>query len=369
MWDIETIILASGEGTRLRPFSLDRPKGLLPICNRPLLARLLSQLNECGFRRATVALPPCGDDVRMMAAACAPPGFDLVLDCPDFPSPGSALTVRRIMGSGTSTPMVIYGDSLLSADFAGMARFHMTARANGAEATLLYHRPHDLMLGDLMSRTYHGILSIDENNRVTRFVEKPLRSEIRPGFDLANAAVFLCERSLLERAEFLSAIDFSFDIFEPAVNISKLAIFGTDIGTGFRFDIGSVERWSAFNLKMLNGELPGRLPGREVSPGFHAGEACEYALADIRSPVLLGKEVVIGRDVQVGPNAVIGDGCWLADGAFVRESILMENCRIGMRAWIDRAAIGPSCWVGNGVRLSGFTALGAFSALQPGQWP
>lgn len=369
MLDIQVVILAAGKATRLRPLSVDRPKTLCPVCNVPLLSRLLTQLQSAGIDKAVVSLPTIGEDTPHVALSAAPPGFNLEVFLPGKSFDGTVPQVRHLLDPGASSVLVIYGDSLLSVDFNEIMTFHNTTRARGGLATVLYHRPADLRLAEKDGRTYHGVMSINEKGRVNRFVEKPVVEEIKPGFDLANAAVFICERALLEQSHFTGAKDFSFDIFQPAVNKEIAPIYACSIGDGFRFDVGGIGRFFDANIKVLRRELRGFIPGKEEGPGFWRGENTNSNSAAITPPVLLGNGVQVGQNVELGPDVVIGDACRIDDGAVIRRAVIMENCRIGTSALIDLCILGPNSKVVNNAALPPYTLMGPYAAIGAEDWP
>ena len=367
--ETQVIILAGGLGTRLYPLSVERPKALLPVCNLSLLGRLLVQLEAAGFRQAVLTLPAAPPTVHERARAAAPPGFSLVIVSATGPFRGQVPAVREELAPGAEAVLVIYGDSLVSLDFGGLLRAHVNNRAKGGKATIVHHRPEDLRVAEKDGRTYHGVMSVNEQGLVTRFVEKPRVEEISPGFDVANAAVFVCERALLEHPAFRGASDFSYHVFELAAKTHNVPLYGFDVGAGFRYDLGSVERFFDANLKLLRGELPGPLPGEERQPGVWAGEGTTYEGVHITSPVLLGKGVRLGRGTRVGPDAVIGDRCEVGDGATLRRAVLLENCRVGGGLCLDTCVLGPSVLLAKDVRLPPYTVLGAYAVAGADNWP
>ena len=366
---IQVVILARGEGSRLRPFTLTRPKALCPVCNVPVLSRLLRQLQAHGFTSATVALPLLSDEVWQEARATFP--FDLRVDSrpSGHASKGSIPAVLDCLDPQALRVLVIYGDSLLRADLAGLVELHQTFRQHGGAATLLYHRPADRFTPERDGRTYHGILSLAADGRVTRFVEKPPVSELHPGFDLANAAVFVVERSVLEDSARAGATDFSRHLFEPAVREGRFPIYGAAIGDGYRHDVGSVARLLEANAKVLAGEWAAELPGEPVAPGIWQGRGCSLAEATLTPPVLLGDEVKLGPMCRVGPGVVLGNGCEVGSGAVLRNAVLLQDCKVGERARVESSVLGARCQIGSAVRLPPYSALGDFTFVLGDGWP
>jgi mannose-1-phosphate guanylyltransferase/phosphomannomutase len=368
MDNLNVVILSAGMGFRLYPFTLHRPKALCTVANVSLLKRLLSQLQAAGFVRSAIALPPTAVAVQDLAMAAAPPGFELETVFAKTSADAKVSLVRRAIGASLSPVLVIYGDSLLSVDFRELVARHERNRAKGCLATILYHRPSDLRVPEKSGRTYHGVMSVKEDGRVTRFVEKPKVEEISPGFDLANAAVFVMHRELLDRPELQEARDFSFDVFERATE-QGWPLFACDIGRGFRFDVGGIARWYELNLKVIRKEIGAPVPGREISPRIWVGDETDRVSASLEAPVLLGDKVRVGAGARLGPEIVVGNCCRIGEGAAVRRSVIMEDCSIGVGSEIDHCLIGAHCNIADGIILAPFTVLGAYTVVGNDAWP
>jgi NDP-sugar pyrophosphorylase family protein len=365
---IQVVILSAGTGYRLTPYSIGRPKVLCPVCNSPLLVRLLVQLNAAGIRGAVLALPPMPIEIQDAAKAMAPAGFHLRLFFPDRKTNNKVAIVRSLMKSSTSSVLVIYGDSLLSVDFRALIRFHNRAKKLGGVATILYHRPFDTRVPEKDNRTHHGIMSVSTRGIVTRFIEKPKVSQIGPGFDLANAAVFICERSFLEQPEFRKAQDFSFDIFQPAI-LRQMPVHGFDIGAGFRFDVGSISRLYEANIKSIRRELEPPLLSREVNGRIWIGQNSTCKLTQLNPPVLLGNNVTIHNSARIGPDVVIGDGTVINQGVTMCRSLLMKACLVKRDVSLDYCILGDNCIINDALTLPRFTVIGPDSVLGGGDWP
>jgi NDP-sugar pyrophosphorylase family protein len=368
MHDMQVIILAGGSGTRLLPLTLERPKALLPICNVSVLGRIIAQLHAAGLFKAVVSMEAPSPRVSELVQEASSPGFDLVLRTLEGPFRGQVPAVRQLMDPTAQRVLVIFGDSLLSADFAGLVAQHTAAHDRGGEATIAYHRPDDLKWAENAGRTYHGVMSVGPDQNVTQFVEKPLVKEIREGFDLANAAIFVCERNLLDRPEFETARNFSYDIFEPAVKRHDRTLYGFDIGRGWRYDIGSVARLFHANLAVLGQKLaaplPGVLRGDRIWCSGGSSVPCR-----LNPPVLIGQGVHIEESAQIGPQVVLGDNCRVDKGAIVKDSVLMEGCHVGARAMLEGCLLGPHSRVGIGAILPPQSVLGAFDCVGQSDWP
>ncbi len=358
------VILGAGKATRLRPLSLQTPKPLVTVGNVTLLEIFGHLLHRADIAQATVVLPAWFDEDLDREGLRARTGvtFEARLSRPGIR--GSLEAALLGAPEGPEPLLVIYGDSLLSVDLAALLQAHERTRAEGGVATLLLHRPADLRQSEAAGRTYHGVLSVEAGGLVTKFVEKPLLEDIEADA-WANAAVFLCERQVVEEVAAAGGCDFSRDLFEKALATGRHRLYGTAIGGGFRIDLGTVERLLEANLRCVRGEII--VPGvaAEVAPGVRApGDGFDRALLErIEPPVVLGPGVTIGPGSRLGPDVVLGAHAVLGEGVRVQRSLVGPGCLVGAGCRLDGVLLGEFSTLGPGSTLARGTALGPFSRL------
>lgn len=225
LWTIKALLLAAGEGTRLRPLTLTQPKPMVPVGGRPILEHLIALLRD--HRIVDVAI-----NLHYKPRAIV----DHFGDGQDFGVRitysheerllGSAGAAKRLAPSLDETFVVIYGDVLCALDLDDLVDLH---RSRSAEATLALYEVSD------PSRC--GIVQTAPDGRVLRFVEKP-------AFDmgnLANAGVYVLEPSVLDRVPAEQPWDFGHDLF-PALLRAGRPVYGR-VASGYVLDIGSMERY------------------------------------------------------------------------------------------------------------------------------
>ena len=156
---MKAIVLAGGEGTRLRPLTRATPKPLLPIANRPFLEHQLSWLAGHGVTEVVLSLGYKSDAFAGRVFS------DLPLQLATEPEPlGTAGAIRFAAEAGgvTSRFLVCNGDVLTDLDVSALVRFH---EEREAEATIALTRVED--------PSAFGVVPTDDEGRVLRFVEKP----------------------------------------------------------------------------------------------------------------------------------------------------------------------------------------------------
>jgi mannose-1-phosphate guanylyltransferase/phosphomannomutase len=230
------MILAAGEGRRLRPLTEHTPKPMLPVAGRPLLEHIIIHLHKCGVNDLAINLYHLPMAVIDYFGDGSRWGVHLrysVEEC----LLGSAGGVKRIQDFFNETFVVFYGDLLTQADLRPMIDLHRRA---GVLATLaLYYVP------DPWNR---GIVQLDEAQYIARFVEKPPRDQVFS--NLANAGIYVLEPQVLDRIPAEQTYDFGNDVF-PNLLAEGTKIAGYVLQDRL-IDIGLPEKYEEANQLMLN---------------------------------------------------------------------------------------------------------------------
>lgn len=182
---MKAMLLAAGEGSRLRPLTDEVPKPMVPIAGRPILEHNVRLLARHGVRDITINLHHKGDVIRRHFGDGAAWGVSIrYVEEPSLL--GTAGGVKNALRDVDGTFLVAYGDNLSTIDLTRMLRAH---RERGAAATMaLFHREHVLA---------SGIVGLDEQDRVTRFLEKPKPDQVFSHW--VNAGYLALEPSVLAR--------------------------------------------------------------------------------------------------------------------------------------------------------------------------
>jgi NDP-sugar pyrophosphorylase family protein len=315
------IVLAGGEGTRLRPLTWTTPKPLLPIVNRPFLEHQLSWLAGHGVTEVVLSLGYRSD-------AFAGRSFsDLALQVAAEPEPlGTAGAIRFAAEAGgvTSRFLVCNGDVLTDLDVSALVRFH---EEREAEATIALTR-----VGDPSA---FGVVPTDDDGRVLRFVEKPPPGEAPT--DWINAGTYVLEPSVLDDIPSGRAVSIERETFPGLLaRAGKLyalpsSAYWLDIGTPAKYLEANADRLSRRGGASLIG------PGTTVSPG---------AVVD---------------------GSVLGAGVVVESGAKVLRSVLFDGARVGAGAEVTDSVLAAGAVVEAGAAVSGITIVGPGAVVPPGE--
>ncbi len=299
---MKAMILAAGEGTRLRPLTLTLPKPMVPIVGVPLLARTLAWLSEQGMTECAINLFHRPQSIPDTFG----PEFQGVRLHYFFEDTlrGTAGGVKAAAALLRDAPFfVIYGDNLIHADLGCLWDFH---RSHGGTGTVaLFEHPNP---------TAAGIVGLDDAGRITRFVEKPPPDQIFSRW--ANAGVYVLDPTVLDAIPENEPSDFGRDIFPRLLDEGQV-LHGTPLG-GYLQDTGTPQSYRQANWDCLAGRAGVTFadPQLWVDPAAQVGHNVSFVGRNI-----VGAGVTIG-DRAIVAESILWDGAQVAPGGRIRDTIL-----------------------------------------------
>jgi NDP-sugar pyrophosphorylase family protein len=339
----QAVILAGGQGTRLRPLTLARAKPVVPLLNRPFLAYQLALLAQHGV--ADVLLS-CQYRVEDLKSALGEASLGVRLRYVVEPAPlGTGGGVRNAADLAAGLVFVLNGDVLTDADLTAMLDHH---EARGARVTIALARVAD-------PRQY-GLVETAASGRIERFREKPGADEPITT-DTINAGIYLIDAALLHRMPAGRAVSIEREFF-PAVIADGVPCYGWTL-SGYWRDIGSPAAYREAQMDLLDGRVrtPLRPAGNHRDGVWIEAEATIVPGAVLRSPAVLGAGVHLEAGARVGPHAVLGAGTRVGPGASVEGSVLWEDVVVEAGAALAGCVVGPGARIGAGARLAAGTVV------------
>ena len=323
----QAVILAGGQGTRLRPLTLARAKPVVPLLNRPFLAYQLSLLRHHGVSDVILSCSYRVDDVEQALGDGRELGVRLRYVIEEEPL-GTGGGVRNAADLAAGTVFVLNGDVLTDADLTAMRRFH---EARGSRTTIY--------LAPVPDPRAYGLVETDAEGRLERFREKPGPDEVITT-NLINAGIYLIDAALLQRIPPDRPVSIEREFF-PALIADGVPCFGWSPPTYWR-DIGNPAAYREAQLDLLHERVrTPLLPPGEPRDGSWIGPGTTIAPgARVIAPSLIGASVTLGEGCQIGPLTVIGDHCTIAPGARIEASVLWERVQVGENADIRDSVIG-----------------------------
>lgn len=332
----EAVILAAGEGTRLRPLTYRRPKVLIHIVNKPFLEHQLQLLKDIGIRRVVLIVGYMREALEEWLL-----GKSLGIEVEtriqrEAKGTGDAINTAR--GAVGGPFLALNGDVLLDRD--SLARMvHATCTS---VAAIHVKNPQD-----------YGVFKV-EGGYVAKVVEKAEK----PPSNLANVGSYVFEADIFDRI----------DRTPPNPKRNEIEITDTlqsIIDDGFPVRCHEVQEWHELGKPWDVVTLNERLLGRTT----HFVHPKSEILGRIDSNVSVGNGTFIGPDVEVLGPSVLGEGCRIDDGAVVgpfcsigdrstlsgcrvEGSIVMEDCEVLSGARVGHSVLAPKVSVGRGASIN-----------------
>lgn len=333
---MKAVVMAGGEGTRLRPLTCSRPKPMVPVAGRPVMEHILLLLREHDLREVIATLQYQPNAITSFFGDGADLGIRLTYSVEQEPL-GTAGSVRQVAADLTEPFLVISGDALTDIDLRALIRFH---KEKGALVTMALAR--------VESPLEYGVVITDAAGRIQRFLEKPGWGEVFS--DTVNTGIYVIDPTVLALMAPNRPYDWSKEIF-PRLLAEGAPLYGW-VMDGYWCDIGNLDQYVTANQDALTGKVRLSIPGEEVAPGLWVGPGATIDPSVKRTgPVVIGANAVIKRHVAFGDWAVVGDGCHLDAGASFKRSIVLPHSYVGRGCEVRGAVIGQSSALQAGNRL------------------
>jgi len=356
---LKAVILAGGEATRLRPLTVNTPKAMVPVLNRPFLEHVICHLKEHQVTDIILALGKLASPIEDYFGSGNRSGIRLKYTVEDTPL-GTAGAVRRASDYLDETFAVLNGDIFTDLNLKEMASFH---RGKKALATIA--------LTPVDDPTAYGLIETAPDGKVTSFLEKPGPDEITT--NLVNAGTYIIEPEALNFIPPETNFSFERQLFPWLLEQGK-PVYAYP-SSAYWIDIGTPENYLKLNRDMLQGKSSRYPPPppQEVT----TDKSCTVnPSAQITGPVLVGDGSTIEAGARLIGPVVIGPGCTVGEGATIEDSLLWNGVSIGQEAEVRHSIIGSNCRLNDGSQVTGSVlgdsvTLASGYKLKPGSrlWP
>jgi mannose-1-phosphate guanylyltransferase / phosphomannomutase len=340
---MKAVVMAGGEGTRLRPLTSNQPKPMVPIVGKPCIEHILELSRRHGIEDVIVTVAFLPQAIRSYFGDGESLGLNVEYSVEESPL-GTAGSVRLASGRLDDTFLVISGDALCDFDLTKVIDFHREKEAAVTIALKSVENPLEF-----------GIVVTDSEGRVERFLEKPSWSQVFS--DTINTGVYVLEPEVLEHVPDDCPYDFSKELFPLLLEMGR-PVYGY-VAEGYWQDIGNLTQYRQANFDALDGRVRLEVPGVRLRGNVWLGEGVEIDDFDrIEAPAYVGNYCRISADATVGPYSVLGTGVTLRDRARTVASVIDASTHVGRSALIENAIIGRSCDIRSHVRIHEDVAVG-----------
>lgn len=325
----KAVIMAGGEGTRLRPLTCNRSKPMVPVINKPVIEHTINLLKRHGIRDIAISLFYLPENVQNYFGDGSEWNVSITYSLEETPL-GTAGGVKKAVGDSADTIIVLSGDGIIDFNITDILDFHRRRQSSCTIALKRVSKPTD-----------YGIVITADDGRIERFLEKPSWSEVFS--DTANTGLYVLESSIIhELVPPGVRFDFSMDLF-PILQEKSIPLYGY-IVDGYWCDIGTLATYADVHRDILGGLVKIDFPGKKIASDIWAGRDCEiHPTAIIRGPVFIGDFVKIKEGAELSEFSAIGDNCIIEEEASIRKSIILHNTIIGPKCELRGAVIGKRC--------------------------
>ncbi len=322
---MKAVIMAGGEGTRLRPLTSLRPKPMVPIVNQPVMEHILGLIKHHGITDVVATLAFMPQVIEDYFGDGEEWGISLSYAHEETPL-GTAGSVKNAESLLAGEPfVVISGDALTDIDLSEVIEFH---RAKGAAVTIA--------LKSVPDPLEFGVVITDEDGKIERFLEKPSWGQVFS--DTINTGIYVLEPEVLEHIPHDRAFDFSSELF-PLLMEKGYPLYGCVVD-GYWCDVGSFESYMQVHRDILDGKAKVFVPGVRTRPNVWIDEGAEiHPDSVIGDKVVIGPNVTVRAGARVGDYTVLADNCVIGNDATVSHSILWNDCFVGKHASVAGAVL------------------------------
>jgi mannose-1-phosphate guanylyltransferase len=361
---MQALILVGGEGTRLRPLTLTRPKPALRLVDRPHVRFMLDWAGRHGVVEVVLA---CGFGTDALRSALGQsPGEVPRIHYMEEPEPlGTAGPIRLAADRGLLADrfLALNGDLLTDLDLSALIELH---EARDAVATLGLYPVDD--------PTHYGLVRRAPDGEVSGFLEKPDPAAIDT--DEVNAGTYVLERSVIDLIPPGRAVSIEREVFPRLVGEG---LFGKRLD-GYWMDIGTPERYLKASWDILERRVVTDAGARLDGDGLLVEETAEVDPAATVTPAALVEGgCAVGPGAVVGARAVLGGGTTVGAAAEVSSSVLDDGCSVGPGAAVEgsilaarvevgsEARVGSGAVIGEGARIGAGVEVGEEARIPPGE--
>ena len=337
---MKAIILAAGQGTRLRPLTYDMPKPMIPVLGRPVMDYLVRHLASHGVTDIMVNVSHLGYRIEQYFGDGSRHGVNIGYSFEGHlengevvPAPvGSAGALRKIQDFGgfiDDTLVVVCGDAIIDLDVSAALAEH---RARGALASVIAKEvPWEAVPS-------YGVIEADASGRIVSFQEKPRREDARSNW--ASTGIYILEPEAVALVPPGRPFDIGSELF-PMLAERGLPFFVQRHDFNW-IDIGQASDYLKVVMELLAKPVAGAaIPGAEVRPGVWCGlnVKVNWEKVDVRGPVYIGAGTQIEDGARILGPAWIGHGSRVERDATVSRVVTFEYSRVSARAHLEDAII------------------------------
>jgi mannose-1-phosphate guanylyltransferase/phosphomannomutase len=354
---VKAVVMAGGEGTRLRPLTSNQPKPMVPVVGKPCMEHIVELLRKHGIADVIVTVAFLPQAIRSYFGDGSSLGVNIEYSVEESPL-GTAGSVRLASGRLDDTFVVISGDALTDVNLERIVDFH---RDKGAAVTI--------GLKSVENPLEFGIVVTDDDGRIERFLEKPSWGQVFS--DTINTGIYVLEPEVLRHVPADRPYDFSKELFPLLLEMGR-PLYGYVFDEYWQ-DIGNLDQFRQANFDALEGAVDLEIPGIRLRGNVWLGGGVDLDdLEQITGPAFIGNYCRLAPGAAVDPYSVLASSVTLRERARTSRCVIDASTYVGRSSVVDGAIVGRQCDIGShvlvqeGAAIGDEVALGAQSVIHPG---
>ena len=333
---MKAVIMAGGEGTRLRPMTYNKPKPMIDILDRPVMEYIIELLKKHDITDIAVTLQYMPQSIINHFGNGSDYGVHLEYFTEISPL-GTAGSVKNAEEFLSDDFLVISGDCLTDIDLSKAIDFHFKKKSSAT-----------LILSKVDTPLEYGVVVTNKKCEIMRFLEKPSWSEVLS--DTVNTGIYIFNKSILNRFDKGVKFDFSRDLF-PELLHDREALFGY-VAEGYWCDIGDLNSYVSCQRDILDNRVDVNINTPLSSIGAYIDQgAIIDADCEITPPVFIGSNSRIEAKCKIKPYSIIGQNCIIQEGSVVNHSVLHRGVTL------KKSAQARGCILCENVNLGSFSSV------------
>jgi len=323
---MKAVIMAGGEGSRLRPLTSLRPKPMVPIVNQPVMEHIVGLVKHHGIEQIVATLAFMPGVIQDYFGAGEEWGVEIAYAVEETPlgTAGSVKNAAHLL-DGDEPFLVISGDAITDIDLTEVIAFH---KQRGAAVTIALKRVPDPL--------DFGVVITAEDGLIERFLEKPTWGQVFS--DTINTGIYVVEPWVLDYIPADTPFDFSADLF-PKLMADGHPLYGLAMD-GYWCDVGSRESYMDVHRDILDGKSHSFVPGVHARKGLWVAESAKIdGTATLGNGVVIGENVTVRAGAAIGDYVVIDDNCVVGQGVRLTHSVVWSDTFIGKNANVSGAVL------------------------------
>lgn len=340
---MKAVVLAAGEGARLRPLTETRPKHMIKIAGKPILEYCLEAIRACGIRDVVIVVNYMADKILNYFGSGEKIGLNIEYAWQkSIVGTGNAVTAAEPYVDGNF--LLVYGDLLFTTKaLEKVLNIHKDKAPTATMAVVRVENPEEF-----------GIVETTAEGVVKRIIEKPKKGEAPS--NMANAGIYIFSEEIFEKTREIKASSRGeWEITDAIVLMASEGahILTAEIPISEWFDVGrpwDLLEANCWALSRMEHKALGTIEdgAHLIGPVSVARSARIRSGAYIEGPAFIDEESDIGPNCYIRPYTSIGKKTRIGNACEIKNSIIMDGTHIGHLSYVGDSIIGENCNLGAG---------------------